>query len=240
MEEVHDFGQGFLGLVLTRHVGEGLAGLGFDVDFRVGFAQGQGFAAEALAHAAHQPLPHDKEQRHGQDERDQEAHKRRRLGGDHGGELDVMGQQAFRQPGVPCPDAGFVEHPVVFFIFDGEHDHVVLLGYLGHLVRIHQGDEFVIGHFAHLGLQQCREHEYIQQQNDDQSNAVVIQHGFPLVWLFFHVIILLTALLSYTGKGKSSVCRKTALIDFASVCLTGTLPLFILNTPRNQTIGRGI
>ena len=121
---------------------------------------------------------------------------------DLGGEFDVMGQQAFRQPGIPCPDAGFIEHQAVGIVLGSEHDHVVLLGYLRHLIRVHQGNELVIRHFAHLGLQQRREHEYIQQQNDDQSNAVVIQHGFLLVWLFFHSSILLQRY--YVPKVKES------------------------------------
>ncbi len=39
MEEVHNFHEGFLGFVLSRHIGEGLARLGFHVDAGTAFAK---------------------------------------------------------------------------------------------------------------------------------------------------------------------------------------------------------
>ena len=73
VEEVDDLHQGFLGLVLARHVGEGDAGGLFHIDLGVGLAH----AAQAphAAHSAHEEDQQAHHQQHGQDIAHEDVHQ---------------------------------------------------------------------------------------------------------------------------------------------------------------------
>ena len=56
MQKVHQLHQGFLGLVLTGHIGKAFASLCFHIHLGIALAKGHGIAAHTLAHEVHKEL----------------------------------------------------------------------------------------------------------------------------------------------------------------------------------------
>ena len=160
VEEVHDLPQGVLGLVLSGHVGKGLAGLALDVDFGVALAKLHGVAAHALGEHPPHDLPDGHEQKNREYPRRQEAQKRRILRGNGRGELRARCVEALRQALVR-PYAGLVDGGLSVFIRGGEEDLVLLHGDFLDLPFVDHGQEIVVSHLRHRGGQHRREYQRV-------------------------------------------------------------------------------
>ena len=161
MQKVHNFVQGFLGFVLARHIGKGLAGLAFHINFGVALAKLQGVAAHALGHHIAQQLADNHKEYNGQYPGGQKTQQGRILGGNGGGKLHARGVQPVHQAAV-LHAAGFVDDGLAILALGGKDNLVVLNGYFLYLLGVHHFQEVVVAHLLHLGGKQVGEYQRVQ------------------------------------------------------------------------------
>ena len=220
MQEVYDFYQGFLGLVLAGYVGEGYAGFVFGHDFRAGFAEahgvGPGHAAPLLHLRKEYPAQH-AEQQNGHDPGENKAQKGRILGGNGGSKLYARVFQPLTEV-VIRENTGFAgDLPSVFPL--GHEDDLFAVLFQGHfldLARVDHLQKIAVIHVFHLPLQQRREHQRVQkQQHQSRQQRVIDQRLFAGLIGFYHAMHLdsinllplsATSIAQFIPKTNSRIC----------------------------------
>ena len=170
VQEVDDLLERLLGLVLTGHVGEGLARLRLGVDLRAGLAEAHAEHAVAvchlLYHVAVEQRADAEDEHHGQYPRQEKAQQRGVLRGYFVGELYLrLGvEQAVHEVDVR-EDARLVDLFLAAAVRGYEDDLLVvgLVGDLLHLAVVHHVQEVVVSHLRHLPLEHGREKQGVQQ-----------------------------------------------------------------------------
>ena len=217
VQEVHDLGEGLLGLILTGDIGKGLAGLGLGVNLGVGFAEAHHVAAHVLHHLFLQPLTDRDNEHNWHNVADEHAQQGRGLGRDLGGKLDIGPQQTADQL-VIREDASLVECVLALVVLGLEGDLLVLLvisdGF--DLTLVHHGDELVVADFGHLPLQQARKQQPVEHHKHEQHDSIIEDQRFFGIFRPFGVVIHVSFVLS----SKSLRFRCIFCITLHRVCIS--------------------
>ena len=217
VQEVHDFGQGFLGLILTGDIGKGLAGLGLGVNLGVGFAEAHHVAAHVLHHLFLQPLTDRDNEHNRHNVGDEHAQQGRGLRGNLGSELDTGIEQTACQL-VIREDAGLVERVLALVVLGLEGDLLVLLVVSDglDLTLVHHGDELVVADLGHLPLQQAWKQQPVEHHKHEQHDRIIEDQRFSGIFRPFGVVIHVRFVLS----SKSLRFRCIFCITLHRVCIS--------------------
>ena len=173
MEEVHHFHKGFLGLLLSGHIGEADSDLGlFHIYFGVGLSEGHGVAhpvgqvvPHPLYHPAGEQFSNENKGENGQDPGQNNTHQGVGLRWDFRGEIDIrIGAKLLQQPlSVVRPDARFIDLPALCVLPGEEYQlsGALLQGDLGNRSLVDHIQKFVVRDFDHLPAQHGREDQCV-------------------------------------------------------------------------------
>ena len=217
VQEVHDLGEGLLGLILTGDISKGLAGLGLGVNLGVGFAEAHHVAAHVLHHLFLQPLTDRDNEHNWHNVADEHAQQGRGLGWDLGGKLDIGPQQTADQL-VIREDASLVECVLALVVLGLKGNFLILLvvGDGLHLAVIHHRDELVVADFGHLSLQQARKQQPVEHHKHEQHDRIIEDQRFFGIFRPFGVVIHVSFVLS----SKSLRFRCIFCITLHRVCIS--------------------
>ena len=191
VQEVHDLGQCFLGLVLAGNVREGLAGLGLRIDLCARFAKAHGVAAHALHHLFAHPLAERNDDDDRQRVADQNGEQRRGLRRDLGCELDTGLIQTFIEVRVR-EDAGLIDRRPALFVGRLEYDLAfrLVVGHGLHPALVEHGSELVVADLGHPALHQRREKQPVEQHQNQQGHCIIKdQRPFWVFSCVYHLVI---------------------------------------------------
>ena len=209
MQEVHDLGQGFLGLVLPRHVGKGFAGLAFHVNLRVGFAKLHSVAAHALCHHPPQQLADHHKEQDREHPRHQEAQQRAILCGDGRGKLRAGLVQPIYQT-VVRHAPGLVKRGLAVRVLGGKKDLILFQGYLSDFLPLDHAHKIVVAHLRHRGGEQQRKDQRVQKHDHNHGDQVIKYQRF-----FRGLIVYLHRAASFSPVHRASQARCMSLFAFA-------------------------
>ena len=195
MQEVHDFGQGLLGLVLSGNVRKGLAGLSLRIDLCARLAEAHGVAAHALHHLFTHPLAEGNDNDDWECITDQDGEQRRSLRRDLRCKLDIRIIQALIEVRIR-KNAGFIDCRIAVLISCLKYDLALrlVIGHSLHSAFVEHRRELIIAYFGHSALHQRRKKQPVQQHQDEQGHCIIKnQRPFRILLIFSCVYHLVTS-----------------------------------------------
>ena len=194
MQKVYDFFQCFFRFILSCHIFECLAGLGFYINLGIGLAKSHGVGTKtAFFHhsAEHQPPEQEEQQEH-----DEGTHPWRNFFGLNGGEVCPSRIQTIYQHIILHP-YGAVEHFMLLLtrenhclgflvgiFFQGIIDHILIDLYLIDILCSQFVQEHIVTYFLHRVISKHGQYQPVDDKHYRQGNEPVINQRLLLV---FHI-----------------------------------------------------